>query len=506
MFRMGTKKIGTFVEYAANPVSVYSITRRTHLMGGMDMKHHKVVMRPVGYWLSAAVFLALAGPSAEAGFLTKSLQICDQGSFFVGGVPKTTRFANGYTTGNPPVPITASTPYAQITVGQMYVQFQVPEAARKWPLIIVHGSTHSGACVESTPQGTEGWAPYSVRNKLATYVVDQPGRGRSGNDNSRIMEGVAALTGNPLADPTTTIPNIGRITDNGSYTSWFGHLVQPGTATPCTDITTCELRPHGWRADDPSTPDIHPNPAGYLPAYALPPKGVSDFVQPANLNYTGVGAGFTGPTTARVPSTADAFKLHYYRQLLPNYEVTLPGSTCPACVPTAQSAANTWSPRDLASLVERLGGAIVAVHSQSGLQGYNMTRVLKEDGKLNMLKGFIDVEGMCPSLAQVGLTAPDFDNVPLLVVKGDYRPDNDPSLPCYNEVHARRLAGFGTAAATYIALDDPSYKGQFNGVTHMMMDGTNALEVMDVILDWANKNIPNPPSTGKCNSPPPPAS
>jgi hypothetical protein len=82
--------------------------------------------------------------------------------------------------------------------------------------------------------------------------------------------------------------------------------------------------------------------------------------------------------------------------------------------------------------------------------------------------------------------------------------DNDPSLPCYNDIHARRLAGFGTAAATYIALDDPSFNGKFNGVTHMMMDGTNALQVMDVILDWAKKNIPNPLSL-RCNSPPPPA-
>ena len=253
----------------------------------------------------------------------------------------------------------------------------------------------------------------------------------------------------------------------------------------------------------PRRPTIHPSPAGYLPAYALPPRGVSDFIEPALLNKAGTGT--WGPT-ARAASTADAFKLHYYRQLLPNYEATLPGSTCPGCSPSALAGANTFSPRDLASLVERLGGAIVAVHSQSGLQGYHMVRVLKEDGKLNLLKGLIDIEGTC-NLATVGLAldGSDFDNIPTLTVKGDYRPDNDPSLPCYNAIHARRLAGLGTAAATYIALDDPSFKGKFNGVTHMMMDGTNALEVYDVILDWANKNIPNPPSTGKCNSPPPPA-
>ena len=149
------------------------------------MRKHSI-FRLAGCGFSAAVSLGLYAPTAEAGFLTKSLQICDQGSFFVGGVPKTTKFATS----------TAGVANnAQITVGQMYVQFQVPVAAKKWPIIIVHGSTHSGACVESTPQGTEGWAPYAVRNDLATYVVDQPGRGRSGNDKSRIHEAEAAAEG-----------------------------------------------------------------------------------------------------------------------------------------------------------------------------------------------------------------------------------------------------------------------------------------------------------------------
>jgi hypothetical protein len=378
----------------------------------------------------------------------------------------------------------------------MYVQFQIPALlTRKWPLIIVHGSTHSGACVEATPQGTEGWAPYAVHNGLSTYVVDQPGRGRSGNDESRIHEGKAMLlAGNPAG--ADVIPNIGRITDNGSYTSWFGHLVQPGTATTCTDIRTCELMPHGWRPDDPSTPDVHPNPAGYGPAWTFTQ---TKFITPAGVDYTNTGTWGPAPY-----GPAAAYKQHYYRQLLPNYEVTLPGSTCPGCTPTAVSAANTFSPRDLASLVEKLGGAIVAVHSQSGFQGYHMVRVLKEDGKLSMLKGLIDIEGSC-NLSQVGLTAADFDNIPTLTVKGDYRVDNDPSLPCYNDIHARRLAGQGKAAATYIALDSPTYKGKFNGVTHMMMDGSNNLQVMDVILDWANKNIANPLQIGRCPSPPPPS-
>jgi hypothetical protein len=461
-------------------------------------RHNVLTIRSTGYCLSMAIMLVLASSSAEATFLTDNLEVCDQGSFFVGGVPKITKFANA---------VNPAGLNAQITVGQMYVQFQVPVAAKKWPLIIVHGSTHSGACVESTPQGTEGWAPYAVRNGLATYVVDQPGRGRSGNDNSRLQEAEATHQGVPGANATfpntvtPTGPAIGRISDNGAYTAWFGHLVQPGTATTCTDILTCELMPHGWRADDPSPASVHPDPAGYLPAFDL--NATSDFIYPSNLVYTGTGT--WGPTPFGPPK---AYQLHYYRQLLPNYEVTLPTSTCPSCSPTALIQANTWSPRDVASLVERLGGAIVATHSQSGIQGHDMVRVLREDGKLNLLKGLITVEGTC-SFANSGTTAADFDNVPYLAFKGDYTVFSQGCQDVVNAINARRAAGQGTARADYIQLDDPSYKGQFNGVTHMMMDGTNNLQVMDQILNWANKYIDNPPAKGNqkkvCNSPPPPA-
>jgi hypothetical protein len=36
----------------------------------------------------------------------------------------------------------------------------------------------------------------------------------------------------------------------------------------------------------------------------------------------------------------------------------------------------------------------------------------------------------------------------------------------------------------------------FNGTTHMMMLGTNNLEVADVILNWTDENIP-PRKNGK---------
>jgi hypothetical protein len=76
----------------------------------------------------------------------KPLEICDQGAFFVGGVPKVTNYATSST---------STTPGA-IIIGQSYVQFQIPTKRRQWPLIMVHGSAHTGASLDATPDGTEG--------------------------------------------------------------------------------------------------------------------------------------------------------------------------------------------------------------------------------------------------------------------------------------------------------------------------------------------------------------
>jgi pimeloyl-ACP methyl ester carboxylesterase len=45
---------------------------------------------------------------------------------------------------------------------------------------MVHGGTRTGTTYLGTPDGREGWAQYFVRRGYAVYVVDQPGRGRSG--------------------------------------------------------------------------------------------------------------------------------------------------------------------------------------------------------------------------------------------------------------------------------------------------------------------------------------
>src|SRR5438105_4879292 len=160
-------------------------------------------------------------------FLTKPLVIEDQGSFFIGGVPKVTNYA---TVAPANAPNQANTPN-QITIGQMYVQFQIPvrKKPRTPPVIMVHGSTHTAACLESTPDGREGWAPYFVRNGISTYVVDQAGRGRSGFDESVIHEAAAMIRSGDVQNGTARLPSFGRITDNGAWTAWFGHLVPTGS-------------------------------------------------------------------------------------------------------------------------------------------------------------------------------------------------------------------------------------------------------------------------------------
>jgi hypothetical protein len=189
------------------------------------------------------------------------------------------------------------------------------------------------------------------------------------------------------------------------------------------------------------------------------------------------------------------YALEYYKQLVPNAEVTLPGSTCVSCEPSTLSPANTWTPQALALLVERLGGAIVATHSQSGVMGHHMARILKERGHLDLLKGLITIEGSC-SLPNSGLKADDFDNIPYMALKGDYAAASDVCKTTVDAINARRAAGLGTATAEYVQLDELR-NPIFDGTTHMMMLGTNNLEVADLILSWVDRNVPPKAKNGK---------
>src|SRR5688572_18362573 len=328
--------------------------------------------------LASVVLLALTVPAAAQAprkkFMAAPVTIEDQGSFFIGGVTKVSPHA-AIPFGPPGQTPPAAVPQ-QITIGQMYVQFQIPQrrSGPGWPVIMVHGSTHTGAALESTPDGREGWFPYFVRKGVSTYVVDQSGRGRSGFDQSVLHEAEARMNAGDTKAAAELIPNFGRITDNGAWTAWFGHLLPAGS-----NVTNGTLIKHGEAADPQPNPDSYKHVAPLFPI---------DAVDQAMASRTGA----IGP----VPNGSRApYALEYYKQLVPNAEVTLPGSTCATCTPSNLSPANTWTPQNLALLVERLGGAIIATHSQSGIMGHHMIRILKERGKLDLVKGLITVEGGC---------------------------------------------------------------------------------------------------------------
>src|SRR5262245_42595563 len=378
--------------------------------------------------MTVATIAAQDGGGNTKKFLTKPLLIEDQGSFFIGAVPKVPNYA---TLPAANAPNAGPTP-SQITIGQMYVQFQIParKKANTPPVIMVHGSTHTAACLESTPDGREGWAPYFVRNGVSTYVVDQAGRGRSGFDESVIHEAAMMIRNGDVQNGVGRIPSFARITDNGAWTAWFGHLVPTGST-----ILTGKLIRHGDAGDENDA--NHKN--NYTPAYPLSAVDASITAR-------------TGAIAAAPAGPNNYYALDYYKQLVPNAEATLPGSKCATCDPVDLSPANTWTPMDLALLVEKLGGAIVATHSQSGIMGHHMVRILKERGHLNLLKGLITIEGGC-SLPNSGLKPEDFDNIPYMALKGDYTALSEQCQTTVDAINKRRASGQGIAAADYIKLD-----------------------------------------------------
>jgi hypothetical protein len=367
----------------------------------------------------------------------------------------------------------------------MYVQFQIPTKHRQWPLVMVHGSGYTGSALDATPDGREGWLPYAVQHNLSTFVADQPGRGRSGFDQSVLHE--ARLTGN-----LNLIPTIGG---GGSsiWTSWFGHIVPAGT-----NILNGTMIRHGDPGDpDPAETDPPSEGHGnYPPAYPIPPI---DRSIDANIL---ARKGAIGP--APLAANNAYLALNSYKWLVPNAESTLPGSTCATCVPTTIAPSDTWSPLALAELLERLGGAIVSPHSQSTTQVLQMVRILKERGELNLVKGIIVPEGAGTSLAASGTSPQDYDHIPFLLTNGDYRPAATRNV---NRAFVAALNASPTRAvgpATYIDLDSPQYLGTFKGTTHMNMLGETNLQLFDLFLDWADKNIPNPIVATSCPSGPPP--
>jgi hypothetical protein len=312
-------------------------------------------------------------------------------------------------------------------------------------------------------------------------VVDQSGRGRSGFDTTVLNE--AKLTGN-----LNLIPTFGEPAPSTIWTSWFGHIIPAGT-----NIITGTMIRHGDPGDINTAETDPPSEAhgAYPPKYPIPP--VDSSIDANILNRVGA----IGP--APNPANNAYLALNAYKWHVASTEVTLPTSTCATCVPTTLSAADTWTPRALAELVERLGGAILSPHSQSTSMVLQVVRLLKEKGKSNLVKGILIPEGAATNFAASGTSPQDYDNIPFLLANGDYRPAATRQV---NRAFFAQLSP--TPIHQYVDLDSPTFGGKYLGTTHMNMLGTNNLDILDFLLNFAEQNIPNPIVQSACPSGGPP--
>jgi len=127
--------------------------------------------------ITASVFIAAC--ASFKGGSTGPLVIQKQGSFAVGGtvVPNSGTFD--------PIKHGSYNPVNQPSEGQTlhgdhaYVFYQVPEKARKLPLVFWHGHGQSAKTWETTPDGREGYQNIFLRRRFPVYLLDQPRRGRA---------------------------------------------------------------------------------------------------------------------------------------------------------------------------------------------------------------------------------------------------------------------------------------------------------------------------------------
>lgn len=328
---------------------------------------------------------AAAAPDAMANG-NSPLVLAKQGSFFVNQQDIATAFAGG--TGIPSA--------GSISGYGMYVQYQIPAARnpQAYPVIMVHGSGHTGKTYEETPDGRMGWAEYFVRHGISVYVVDHAGRARSGFDPTPTNR--ARLEGDP-----SLIPNFAEFTNEQA---WVNFRIGPSPFTP----------------------------------YAQ----------------------------TRFPVAA---RDQYFAQIVPNTESSYPAG--------GQSTADA-----LAALLDKIGPAVVLVHSQAGAYGLAAAIARPE-----LVKAVVSVEPRNCAISDEDAERV-FTRVKLLTMFGDFFGTAVADWPgrlaeCETTV-ARIQAAHGTAEN--INLVERGIRGN----SHMLMLDLNNLQLADMILEWLARNVP----------------
>jgi len=144
----------------------------------IPVKNNRQLKTPARPYILLATMTVLLFAAAVV-TMADSLLLKEQGSFFVGGRTIFTDALTGSTTGF----LGSGINTGNITVDQMYVQYQIPEGADSHvPVVMVHGCCLSSKSYETTPDGRMGWNEYFLRKHRAVYLPDQVSRARSGFD------------------------------------------------------------------------------------------------------------------------------------------------------------------------------------------------------------------------------------------------------------------------------------------------------------------------------------
>lgn len=327
------------------------------------------VVRLLSFHAAALLMMARA-------FAAEPPVLKEQGSFFINGEVVRTENPGG------------EAPAGRVIVNQMYVEYAVPkrQKAGALPIIMVHGSGHTGKTYDITPDGREGWKQHFLRKGYTVYVIDHAGRARSGWNPEVI---------------------------NQAQSKGDASLLPKGGIVQFTYERAWGVFRFG------------PKPDEWWPDSKFPQKYLDQ----------------------------------YMAQLVPNTEVTLkqPQKTVQALV----------------ALLDKIGPAMVMVHSQSGTYG-TQTALARPD----LVKALISVEGRS-GCALDSAQAKTMARLAWLNVAGDHNWNGEKE--CREAV--AQVAGVGGKAA-FMA----TYEKGVRGNTHMMMMDTNNLQVADWILEWIEKN------------------
>lgn len=128
--------------------------------------------KEVALWMISGLALLTGCGQTPENETNELLRIKEQGSFMVGGTVLT----------NPGT----FDPYTRTPEGQTfhgdhaYIMYQIPDQARRLPMIFWHGIGQFSKTWETTPDGREGFQTIFLRRGFGVYLIDQPRRGNAG--------------------------------------------------------------------------------------------------------------------------------------------------------------------------------------------------------------------------------------------------------------------------------------------------------------------------------------